>query len=175
MIPTVGPPLNIQRWISENGHKLKPPVSNALLYRGQDYQIMIVGGPNARRDFHVNETEEWFYQLKGTVYVTVAQEEEGKLIFKKISITEGDTLLMPANVPHNPARPAETIGLVIERTRPVESIDRLRWYCEECHLIVYEESFHCTDLSVQLKPIIEKWQSDEKIRTCKCGFVNAAK
>lgn len=56
-----------------------------------------------------------------------------------------------------------------------QEIDRMRWYCECCKEIVYEESFHCTDLGVQLVPVIERWGGSEALRTCKaCGHVNKA-
>ncbi|KAF5339622.1 hypothetical protein D9611_011495 [Ephemerocybe angulata] len=139
------PPLNFTKWLEDKGHLLQPPVNNFCLYSGEDFTVMVVGGPNERNDYHWNETEEWFYQYKG-------------------------------NTPHNPVRFANTIGIVIERVRPAEAIDRLRWYCPSpTHsepTVIYEESFHCTDLGTQLKPVIQKWQSDEKIRTCKsCGTV----
>ena len=51
------PPLNLPLWISQNGHRLQPPVNNFCLYRGKDYVIMVVGGPNERSDYHINETE----------------------------------------------------------------------------------------------------------------------
>ena len=96
------------------------------------------------------------------------------------------------NTPHNPVRFADTVGIVIERTRPEGSLDRLRWYCdnEACRAIVFEESFHCTDLGktiietlvvtlifyvgVQLKPVIEKYYAHESLRTCRhCNNINS--
>jgi 3-hydroxyanthranilate 3,4-dioxygenase len=52
-------PINIPKWIKENGHRLQPPVNNYLIQRG-DFQVMLVGGPNERKDYHVNETEVHF-------------------------------------------------------------------------------------------------------------------
>ncbi|RKP26815.1 3-hydroxyanthranilic acid dioxygenase [Syncephalis pseudoplumigaleata] len=96
--------------------------------------------------------------------------------FRDIPIKEGEMFLLPGNVPHNPVRFADTIGIVIERNRRPEEIDRLRWYCSQCRHVVYEESFHCTDLGTQLKPVIEKYAADASLRTCKqCGHVNEAR
>ncbi|KAL9709574.1 3-hydroxyanthranilic acid dioxygenase [Leucoagaricus gongylophorus] len=166
------PPLNFPKWLKNNEDLLQPPVNNFCLYRGEDYVIMVVGGPNERNDYHVNETEEWFYQYKGTMILRVIDDG----MFKDITIAEGEMFLLPANTPHNPVRFANTIGIVVERTRPEKSLDRLRWYCHsQAHdkpTIIYEESFHVTDLGSQLKPVIERWQNTERLRKCKdCGKI----
>jgi 3-hydroxyanthranilate 3,4-dioxygenase len=49
---------------------------------------MIVAGPNARKDFHYNETEELFYQLEGSIKVIV--QEDGQR--KEIELHPGDTI-----------------------------------------------------------------------------------
>ena len=68
-------PFNLQKWIDENRHLLKPPVANKNLYpEGTDYIVMIVGGPNARKDYHYNETEELFYQLEGNITVRIQED-----------------------------------------------------------------------------------------------------
>ncbi|KAJ3320235.1 3-hydroxyanthranilic acid dioxygenase [Blyttiomyces sp. JEL0837] len=169
----VSPPLNFPKWIEENKHLLQPPVNNFCIYRGE-FIVMALGGPNKRTDYHVNPTEEWFYQHKGDMLLKVVDEGE----FKDVAIKEGEMLLLPPNVPHNPVRFADTIGIVIERQRPEGSLDRLRWYCEKCHEITYEDAFYCTDLGTQLKPVIERYAADVSLRTCKkegCGHVNTAK
>src|ERR1041384_7954695 len=80
-------PFNLKTWIDENRHLLKPPVANKNLYpEGTDYIVMIVGGPNARKDFHYNETEELFYQLEGAINVRI--QEDGKPV--DIPIRKGE-------------------------------------------------------------------------------------
>lgn len=81
--------------------------------------------------------------------------------------------LWTGGIPHSPQRFENTVGLVIEMERPKDSLDALRWYCENCHAIVYEETFYCYDLGKQLVPVIEKYNGSEQVRTCKsCGHVN---
>ena len=59
--------------------------------------------------------------------------------------------------------------------------DRLRWYCRapgqhEAPTVIREESFHVTDLGKDLKPLIERWITDEECRRCSsCGTIAAAK
>src|SRR6185437_11657865 len=48
------PAFNLQAWIDEHRHLLKPPVGNKCIVDG-DFIIMIVGGPNARSDYHWDE------------------------------------------------------------------------------------------------------------------------
>ena len=50
---------------------------------------MVVGGPNARTDFHINQTNEFFYQLEGSAFLRIINEE-GKI--DKVELTEGDIL-----------------------------------------------------------------------------------
>ena len=161
-------PFNLNKWIEENKDKLKPPVSNKNLYdESGDYIVMIVGGPNARKDYHFNETEELFYQIKGNIEVTI--QENGKAV--KVAINEGDMFLLPANVPHSPVRSEGSIGLVIERKRKGTNFkDGLMWFCEKCNNKLYEERFTLDDIEKGFMPTFNRFYNSKDLRTCdNCG------
>jgi len=161
---------NLKTWIDENRHLLKPPVGNKEVFPNHDFIVMIVGGPNARKDYHVNPTEELFYQLEGDITLKVIEEGKGR----DIPIRQGDVFLLPPYIPHSPQRPANTIGMVVERRRPEGKEDHLQFYCEKCNAIVHEPKFDMQDIANQLKKIMEDfWSpSNASLRTCKkCGTV----
>ncbi|RYG55650.1 hypothetical protein EON66_04805, partial [archaeon] len=63
-------------------------------------------------------------------------------------------------------RKAHTVGLVIERERHASELDILRWYKRDASgNILYQEHFHCTDLGVQLKPVIERYFTTDQFKT----------
>jgi 3-hydroxyanthranilate 3,4-dioxygenase len=164
---TLMTPFNLQGWIEANRALLKPPVGNKMIYNG-GFMIMVVGGPNQRADFHVNPGEELFYQIEGDIVLRVLENGQRR----DISIRQGEMFLLPANVPHSPQRPANTVGLVVEQARPEDADDHLRWYCPSCGELLHDAQFHLVDLGVQLKPILETVKSSPQLRTCKhCGNV----
>lgn len=159
---------NLKAWIDEHRHLLKPPVGNKMVWQDTEFLVMIVGGPNARKDYHVEDGEELFYQIEGDITLKVI--EDGKP--RDIPIREGDIFLLPAGIPHSPQRPAGTVGMVIERMRKPQERDHLKWFCEKCGEVLHDADFHCKDLGTELKPIIENYFADEARRTCKkCGAV----
>ncbi len=159
---------NLKAWIDEHRHLLKPPVGNKMIWQDTEFLVMIVGGPNARKDYHVEDGEELFFQIEGDIVVKVI--EDGKP--RDIRVREGDIFLLPAGVPHSPQRPAGTVGMVVERMREPKEIDHMRWFCESCGELLHDAQFHCKDLGTQLKPIIERFFADEAARTCRrCGTV----
>ena len=161
-------PHNLKAWVEENRHLLKPPVGNKMVWQDRDFLVMVVGGPNQRKDFHIEDGEEFFYQIEGDITLRVM--ENGKP--RDIPIREGEIFLLPAGVPHSPQRPAGTVGMVIERRRHDDEDDHLRWYCDKCGEILFDSKFHLVDLGKQLKPIIEEFYGREDLRTCKkCGTV----
>lgn len=164
----VMPPINLKRWVDEHRDLLKPPVGNKMIWQDAEFLVMAVGGPNARKDFHVEDGEEFFYQVEGDIVVRIV--DDGQV--KDISIKEGEMFLLPAGIPHSPQRPANTVGLVIERRRVEGEHDHLRWFCEKCGEIIFDASFQLVDLGKQLKPVMEDFWSDQSKRTCqKCGTV----
>ena len=164
------PPFNLQAWIDEHRHLLKPPVANRQIYRDSEFIIMIVGGPNSRTDFHVDPGEELFYQIEGDMVLRTVQS--GRIV--DLAIRAGEMFLLPGNVPHSPQRVANTIGLVIERLRRPDERDGLQWYCARCETLLYEEYFHLTNIETQLQPVFETFYGSLEHRTCKnCGAVAA--
>ncbi len=162
-------PFNLHKWIEEHRHLLKPPVGNQTIYKDAgDFIVMIVGGPNSRKDFHYNESEELFYQLEGDINVRI--QEDGKIV--DIPIREGEIFLLPGKTPHSPQRGANTVGLVIEKVRKGTETDGFLWFCEHCGEKLYEEYFELTDIVKQLPPVMERFYQDEEKRSCKhCGEI----
>ncbi len=162
------PVLNLRRWIEENRELLRPPVGNKMVWSDSEFLVMVVGGPNQRKDYHVEEGDEFFYQIEGDIVVRIMVDGKPR----DVEIKEGDMFLLPARIPHSPQRPADTVGLVIERQRKEGELDSLRWYCDNCLEIIHEASFQLEDLGKQLKPVIEEFYASEELRTCnKCSAV----
>ena len=67
------PPINFKNWIESNRHLLKPPVGNQVVYDQGDFMIMVVGGPNSRKDYHVDPVEEFFFQVEGDMLLKVIE------------------------------------------------------------------------------------------------------
>ncbi len=159
---------NLQRWIEANRQVLRPPVGNKRVFQDGDFVIMVVGGPNTRKDYHVDPGEEFFYQLEGDMLLKTMQA--GRPI--DVPIREGEVLLLPGLVPHSPQRRADTVGLVVERRRQPAELDGFQWYCESCGHMLYEEFFELTDIESQFPPLFERFYGNRERRTCAhCGAV----
>ncbi len=161
-------PINFMQWIEDHRELLKPPVGNQVVWQDTEFMIMVVGGPNTRKDYHINQGEEFFYQLEGDITLRVIEQGQPR----DLPIRQGEIFLLPGNVPHSPRRPAHTIGLVIERKRRADEIDGFQWYCENCGHKLYEEFLPVTDIVSQLPPVFERFFSDPAHTTCsQCGTV----
>jgi 3-hydroxyanthranilate 3,4-dioxygenase len=160
---------SLQRWINEHRDLLKPPVGAERIWKDSQFLIMIIGGPNARRDFHIDPSDEFFYQLEGDM---VLEYIDGAGKRQRAPIRGGDVFLMPANTPHSPQRPAKTVGLVVERVRRPHEPERYAWYCERCDGKLYELSRGDGDLLLDLRKVSEQFNASEALRTCTaCGYV----
>ncbi|EMY82597.1 3-hydroxyanthranilate 3,4-dioxygenase [Psychroflexus gondwanensis] len=167
---SISKPFNLTKWIKDNRDLLKPPVGNKNLYKDSgDYIVMIVGGPNARKDYHYNETEELFYQLEGHIEVHI--QEDGKK--KTMALGPGDMYLHPAKVPHSPERHEGSIGLVIERKRiNLDIQDGLLWYCDHCNHKLHDVYFPLEDIEKDFLRHFKDFYSNTSLRTCNnCGEV----
>jgi 3-hydroxyanthranilate 3,4-dioxygenase len=161
-------PFNFQKWIDEHRHLLKPPVGNKVVFEDADFIVMVVGGPNARKDYHYNEGEEFFYQLEGEI--TVKIQEDGQA--KEMKLKAGDIYLHPAKVPHSPIRAENSIGLVIEQKRLEGEKDGLLWFCDNCNHKLYEEYFVLGSIEKDFIPVFKKFYASKELRTCdSCGTV----
>ena len=163
MSKIVSAPINFLKWIEDNRDQLRPPVCNKVVWEDGDYIVMVVGGPNNRKDYHYNETPEFFYQIEGDMVLKVIDEGE----FKDVEIKEGEIYLLPPTVPHSPQRFKNTVGLVIESKREKGVLDALEWYCESCGDQLYREQFVLENIVTQMQVIFNKFYSDLELRTCK--------
>jgi 3-hydroxyanthranilate 3,4-dioxygenase len=155
-------------WIDAHRHLLKPPVGNKRVFTDSEFIVMVVGGPNTRKDYHVDPAEEFFYQLEGDMLLRTIQDGRGV----DVPIRAGEILLLPPGVPHSPQRPADTIGLVIERERRAGERDGFQWYCENCNALLYQEFFALENIETQFPPLFERFYGSLEHRTCsRCGQV----
>jgi 3-hydroxyanthranilate 3,4-dioxygenase len=161
-------PFNLQKWIDDNRDILKPPVGNKNLYpEGTDYIVMVVGGPNARKDYHYNETEELFYQLEGDINVRI--QLDGKAV--DVPIKAGEMYLLPPRIPHSPMRSEGSVGLVIERVRKgTDFKDGLLWFCDNCNNKLHETYFKLENIEKDFLPRFREFYGSEELRICNnCG------
>lgn len=165
-------PFNFKKWIDENRHLLKPPVGNKVIWPSGGMIVMVVGGPNSRTDFHVNEGDEFFYQLEGDMTLKII-DDAGKM--RDIRIREGDIYLLPGKTPHSPQRETNTVGLVVEHKRLEHERDGLQWYCEKCGQKLYEEFFKLENIETQFHAVFERYYNSEHTKCKGCGHVNGRK
>ncbi len=161
-------PFNFKNWIDKHRAQLKPPICNKQVFDEGDFIVMVVGGPNGRRDYHYDEGPEFFYQLEGEMLLKTQQD--GSVV--DYSIEAGEVFLLPPRIPHSPIRYADSIGLVVERKRLVHEKDGLMWFCESCNHMLFEEYFTLENIEKDFFPVFERFFADVELRTCnQCGTV----
>ena len=162
------PPINFKKWIKNNRHLLKPPVGNKVVYDRGDFIIMVVGGPNSRKDYHVDPVEEFFYQIEGDMILKII--EDGNQV--DINIREGEIFLLPKNIPHSPQRFKNTVGLVVEYKRAEGELDAFQWYCDDCGNLLHEVTLQLENIVSQLPPLFNNYWENIDSRTCSnCGKI----
>ncbi|KAF4666007.1 3-hydroxyanthranilic acid dioxygenase [Perkinsus chesapeaki] len=159
-------PVSVEDWVAEHSESFSPPICNKLMHK-EHLSIMFVGGPNTRTDFHLDESPEFFWQLKGNMNLPIIQQGKKRVIH----IKEGEVFLLPGRIPHSPQRPeTASLGLVVERARlEGKEFDGLRWYTdfEKCDEVLWEKYFYCGDLGRDLVPIVQEFKASEAFATGK--------
>nr|CAC80027.1 3-hydroxyanthranilate 3,4-dioxygenase [Suberites domuncula] len=150
--------INVDRRVEENKGSFLPPVCNKLMHGAGQLKVMFIGGPNQRKDYHIEEGEEFFLQLKGDMCLKIVEKDA----HKDVNIKEGECYLHPSRIPHSPQRFDNTVGLVIERDRSKDETDGLRYYVDGTTDPLWEEWFYCYDLGSQLGPVIKKYFASEE-------------
>jgi 3-hydroxyanthranilate 3,4-dioxygenase len=162
---------NLQGWIEQNRDKLKPPVGNAQVWEDGEFMVTIVGGPNQRRDYHDDPTEEFFYQLEGDIVLRLIEEPGQPPI--EVPVRQGEVFLLPKHIRHSPQRGPNTIGMVVEMPRPEGQLDAFEWYCPSCHALLHRAEVRLKSIVKDLPPLFEKFYASEEFRKCKkCGTVH---
>ena len=163
---------DLWRWIEEHRESFEPPVGNRVIWEDSQFIAMVIRGPNARRDFHVDPSDEIFFMLRGDMVLEYI--EDGRR--REQVIREGEVMLVPALTPHAPHRPAGTWGLVVEIKRKPDETESLRWFCDRCDALVHEATMHVADIERELRVAIERFDASVELRTCKaCGYVQPEK
>jgi len=159
---------NLWKWVDDNRHAFEPPVGNKVIWEDSQFTAMIIRGPNARWDFHVDPSDEIFYMLRGDMVLEYIQGGRRR----DQVIREGELLLVPALTPHSPHRPADTWGLVVEVKRRPDQTESLLWYCDRCDAQLHAVTMHVADIEKELRAAIEHFDASPELRTCRtCGHV----
>ncbi|HLF13102.1 MAG TPA: 3-hydroxyanthranilate 3,4-dioxygenase [Gammaproteobacteria bacterium] len=164
-------PFKLLDWIDDNREHLKPPVCNKQMFENAEFIVQVVGGPNSRTDYHLDEGPELFYQVEGEMLLKTVQDGS----FVDIPIRDGEIFLLPPRVPHSPQRFKDTVGIVVERQRAPHEKDGFIWFCPRCANQLHEEFLHVADIVKDLPPVFARFRANIDARTCKrCGAVAPA-
>uniref|UniRef100_A0A8I6ASE6 3-hydroxyanthranilate 3,4-dioxygenase n=1 Tax=Rattus norvegicus TaxID=10116 RepID=A0A8I6ASE6_RAT len=114
--------VRVKSWVEENRASFQPPVCNKLMHQEQ-LKIMFVGGPNTRKDYHIEEGEEviahgqgsskgprqdvdvWLWQLEGSSKVTMGGQ--------CVALAPDDSLLVPAGFSYMWERAQGSVALSV--------------------------------------------------------------
>ena len=166
-----GLPLDFAGWIDRHRQRLRPPVCNQQIWAHSDFIVTVIGGPNGRSDFHDDPFEEFFYQLQGDAALMLYENSR----FERVELKQGDVFLLPPHVRHSPQRPVEgSLGLVIERARPLGELDAFEWYCAGCASLLHRAECQLASIVEDLPRIFDGfYDGAPQLRCCaKCGTVH---
>jgi 3-hydroxyanthranilate 3,4-dioxygenase len=159
---------DLWEWVADHRRDFEPPVGNKVIWEDSQFTAMIIRGPNARRDFHIDPSDEIFFMLRGAM---VLEYLDGGRRHEQI-VREGALLLVPAFTPHAPHRPADTWGLVVEVKRRPDQTESLLWLCERCDATLHQVTMHVADIERELRAAIQAFDASPDLRTCPaCGHV----
>jgi 3-hydroxyanthranilate 3,4-dioxygenase len=160
---------SLRGWIDANRHRMIPPISNETIFKGNDtFIVMVSSGPNTRKDYHYNESEELFLQLEGDIEIGLYVDGR----HETAAVREGEMFLIPPRVPHQPRRPAGTLGLIIEKHRVPPERDGFLYFCDNCGAKLYDEYFFLEDIVQQFPMVQRAFYDSVEHRTCaSCGHV----
>ena len=155
---------SVTRELAESGKRVRvlwqEPESLAFVARGREY----------RSEFHINDSDEFTYMIKGTMHLHYRTPEGKEEI---CVIPEGSTNFMPGNTPHSPRFPPDAFALITERGRRAGEVDRFQWYCPKCDALLHEERAVVDDYSKDfVSQAYRNFFGSVEHRTCKaCGNV----
>ncbi|KAL6741829.1 hypothetical protein Aduo_015045 [Ancylostoma duodenale] len=152
--------VNVERWIAENKEDFVPPVCNKCMFADQ-LKVFFVGGPNSRKDYHLEEGEEFFYQRNGDMVLKVIERGHPR----DITIKEGEIFLLPSRMEHSPQRFANTVGFVVERTREKTEFDCVRYFVGSSTERLFERWFYLNDVVRDLPPLIKAFHCSDEYRS----------
>ncbi|HTV19447.1 MAG TPA: hypothetical protein VMG12_12265 [Polyangiaceae bacterium] len=168
-------PVDVEGWVRRSmaGGMPKPLLNFEQFWDGELLVRLFDGPtPKGRRDFHINTSAEFFYQLEGSMTCTLVEDGE----FNTVTCQKGEMYWIPPLVPHLNQREAGSIGLVIHTQRAPGALHGMAWYCDRCgaqvHRVDYAYERELRDL---LAPKLREFAADDQARTCKrCGTVMSA-
>lgn len=155
---------SVTRELADSGKRVR------VLWQEAESLAFVARGREYRSEFHINESDEFTYMIKGTMHLHYRTPEGKEEI---CVIPQGSTNFMPGNTPHSPRFPPDAFALITERGRREGEVDRFQWYCPKCDGLLHEESAVVDDYGKDfVSQAYRNFFGSTEHRTCKaCGNV----